>query len=112
MTFLHKFSEFGTRGNTSMIFPSLFEVENSDFCVAVLQARMKEGNLPSGPVHPDVATFKPEGETYELTELLLAGFPCQARLQGVPPKLFHFSFTVRECQPLGCSWGFEMEELF
>ena len=52
-------------------------VESSAFCKSILEARMSQGMLASGAVHPDITSYHCRGRARE-AEALLGGFPCQA----------------------------------
>ena len=54
------------------------EVEQSEYCKAVLQCRIQEGHLPGGPIFSDVKSFTPTGGLKEDIEGWIGGFPCQA----------------------------------
>ena len=62
-------------------------VENNPFCQQVLQARMRDGLLPSADIHDDVQTLDPKDPRLRRVGLITAGFPCQGTAPMTPTQL-------------------------
>lgn len=59
------------------------QVESSEFCARIINQRASEGLACAAPVHPDICSFSLKEWDGEDPTGMLAGFPCQARLDGV-----------------------------
>lgn len=59
-------------------FTAIEYVECNSFCQEVLTSRMAEKCIPRGKIFSDITKYQVTGEA-KLAQILVAGFPCQAR---------------------------------
>jgi len=71
MKCLDLFTGIGGMGRLLPVEPVMY-CEKDPFCRAVLERRMRDGDLPTAPIHDDVCTLDPPDH-----DILIGGFPCQ-----------------------------------
>ena len=70
------------------------QVEQSEFCRRVIQARIQDKLADPGVILDDITTVS-GSQLGDDIEGCLAGFPCQARVNGYDQRLFRISFMAR-----------------
>lgn len=71
MRCLDLFTGIGGMGRLLPFTPVMY-CEKNPFCRAVLERRMRDGDIQEAPIHDDVFTLDPPNH-----EILIGGFPCQ-----------------------------------
>ena len=79
---------------------TLAEVEISEFCQSVIQARQDDGLVPRVPVFSDVRSFS-AGQLEVAPEAMTAGFPCTVSCHRIDTVAF--GFCVLELKLLPCA---------